>query len=56
MIKSHGMERGTTWAETKHHGGTKTETGSGANAVGTYFEYKFTGTGIEVYSYKNTTQ
>lgn len=47
----------TTWAgETKHHGGTKTETGSGADAVGTYFEYKFTGTGIEVYSHKNTTQ
>lgn len=46
-----------TWAgETKHHGGTKTETGSEANAVGTYFEYKFTGTGIEVYSHKNTTQ
>lgn len=47
----------TTWAgETKHHGGTKTETGNGADAVGTYFEYKFTGTGIEVYSHKNTTQ
>lgn len=47
----------TTWAgETKHHGGTKTETGSGSDAVGTYFEYKFTGTGIEVYSHKNTTQ
>ncbi len=47
----------STWAgETKHHGGTKTETGSGADSVGAYFEYKFTGTGIEVYSHKNTTQ
>ncbi|WP_461810361.1 glycosyl hydrolase family 95 catalytic domain-containing protein [Faecalimonas sp.] len=47
----------STWAgETKHHGGTKTETGNGADSIGSYFEYKFTGTGIEVYSHKNTTQ
>lgn len=37
----------------KHHGGTKTETGNGADAVGAYFEYEFTGTGAEVYVQKH---
>lgn len=33
----------------KHHGGTKTE----CSAKGAYFEYKFSGTGIEVYVQKH---
>lgn len=44
----------TTWAgeANKHHGSTKTET-SDKDAS---FSYEFTGTGVEVYSHKNTTQ
>ena len=34
----------------KHHGGTKTDSGKTA---GNYFEYTFTGTGVEVYSQKH---
>ena len=34
----------------KHHGGTKTDSGKTA---GSYFEYTFTGTGVEVYSQKH---
>ena len=37
----------------KHHGGTKTESGNNADAVGSYFEYTFNGTGVEVYSQKH---
>lgn len=45
----------STWAgePEKHSGGTKTETGLNAGAVGSYFEYTFTGTGIEVYVQKH---
>ena len=32
----------------KHHGKTKTEVPSTGNQAGKYFEYTFTGTGIEV--------
>ena len=40
-----------TWAgePQKHHGGTKTE----CSAAGAFFEYQFTGTGIEVYAHKH---
>ena len=43
------------WAgeQTKHHGGTKTETGNDSSAEGYSFEYTFNGTGIEVYSQKH---
>ncbi|MGG7057363.1 glycosyl hydrolase family 95 catalytic domain-containing protein [Clostridium tertium] len=46
----------STWAgeATKHHGGTKTETGTGAEAIGSSIEYTFSGTGIEVYVHKHT--
>lgn len=37
----------------KHYGGTKTETGHGADSVGAFFEYTFTGTGVEVYVQKH---
>jgi len=41
----------STWAgeADRHHGGTKTE----CSEVGAYFEYTFTGTGIEVYVQKH---
>ena len=37
----------------KHHGKTKTEVPSTGNQAGKYFEYTFTGTGIEVYAQKH---
>ena len=37
----------------KHHGGTKTESKNTSDAVGSYFEYTFNGTGVEVYSQKH---
>lgn len=45
----------SNWAgeQTKHHGGTKTETGNDSSAAGSYFEYTFNGTGVEVYSQKH---
>lgn len=45
----------SNWAgeRDKHHGGTKTESGNNADAVGSYFEYTFNGTGVEVYSQKH---
>ena len=45
----------SNWAgeRDKHHGGTKTESGNTVDAVGSYFEYKFNGTGVEVYSQKH---
>ena len=45
----------STWAgePEKHSGGTKTETGNTSAAIGSYFEYTFTGTGIEVYVQKH---
>ena len=45
----------SNWAgeQTKHHGGTKTETGNDSSAAGSYFEYTFHGTGVEVYSQKH---
>ena len=45
----------SNWAgePTKHHGGTKTESGSNASDEGSYFEYTFNGTGVEVYSQKH---
>ena len=45
----------TNWAgeREKHHGGTKTESKNTSDAVGSYFEYKFNGTGVEVYSQKH---
>ena len=49
-IKWSGSEW-STWAgePEKHHGKTKTE----ATGVGKYFEYTFTGTGVEVYAQKH---
>ncbi|MBS5937297.1 glycoside hydrolase N-terminal domain-containing protein [Clostridium sp.] len=46
----------STWAgeATKHHGGTKTETGLGAETIGSSIEYTFNGTGIDVYVHKHT--
>lgn len=46
----------STWAgePTKHHGGTKTETGLGAETIGSSIEYTFNGTGIDVYVHKHT--
>ena len=46
----------STWAgePTKHHGGTKTETGVGAGTIGSSIEYRFNGTGIDVYVHKHT--
>ena len=38
-----------TGESTRHHGGTKTE----VTGAGKYFEYNFTGTGIEVYAQKH---
>ena len=45
----------TNWAgeREKHHGGTKTESKNTSDAVGSYFEYTFNGTGVEVYSQKH---
>ena len=45
----------SNWAgeQTKHHGGTKTETGNDSSAAGSYFKYTFNGTGVEVYSQKH---
>lgn len=45
----------SNWAgeQTKHHGGTKTETRNDSSAAGSYFEYTFNGTGVEVYSQKH---
>ena len=45
----------STWAgePEKHHGKTKTEVPSTGNQAGKYFEYTFTGTGIEVYAQKH---
>ncbi len=45
----------SNWAgeQTKHHGGTKTESGNASSAEGSYFEYTFHGTGVEVYSQKH---
>ena len=45
----------TNWAgeRDKHHGGTKTESKNTSDAVGSYFEYTFNGTGVEVYSQKH---
>lgn len=45
----------SNWAgeQTKHHGGTKTESGNTSSAEGSYFEYTFHGTGVEVYSQKH---
>ena len=45
----------STWAgePTKHHGTTKTETGLDIDSVGSSIEYKFKGTGIEVYAHKH---
>ena len=45
----------TNWAgeREKHHGGTKTESKNTPDAVGSYFEYTFNGTGVEVYSQKH---
>ena len=45
----------SNWAgeQTKHHGGTKTETENDSSAAGSYFEYTFNGTGVEVYSQKH---
>ena len=38
-----------TGESTRHHGGTKTE----VTGAGKYFEYSFTGTGVEVYAQKH---
>lgn len=45
----------SNWAgeQTKHHGGTKTETRNDSSAAGSYFKYTFNGTGVEVYSQKH---
>lgn len=45
----------SNWAgeSEKHHGGTKTETVNTSDAVGSSFEYTFTGTGVEVYVQKH---
>ena len=53
-IKWSGSEW-STWAgePEKHHGKTKTEVSGNGNHAGKYFEYTFTGTGIEVYAQKH---
>ena len=52
-ITWHGAWSNWAGEQTKHHGGTKTETGNDSSAAGSYFEYTFNGTGVEVYSQKH---
>ena len=52
-IQWHGEWNNWAGEREKHHGGTKTESKNTSDAVGSYFEYTFNGTGVEVYSQKH---